>query len=357
MADPRVPGVVLLVCGALTALACSPVPFASSATVLWAGPTGGSVGQLIPDGLFGTPATFLGGAFRDDEVTVIDYPASLWPATGILDPTIGMSVEIGTATIVAQARSTPGPLVLAGVSQGGVVVQHAAALLNDDPSIPSDTTFIIIANPNLGMVKGLYGAYLPILNYTPRPLAETRFNTIVVINQYDGWADPIVHPSALAFLNAVMAMVYLHPFAQNTDLSAVPAENVTTTTNSQGGTTTTYYVPAEQLPLTMPLRRLGVRAEFVDRLDGKLRTIIDAAYSREDVVPASNADGVRVPAGIRTSAATTRAHGGAPPRTASRENAATRWTPARPVTASAPPRDSSSRPDATGTSGRRSPVR
>ena len=45
----------------------------------------------------------------------------------------------------------PLPLVVIGTSQGAMVVQQAEADLNNDPRVSSDTTFILIADPNLGV--------------------------------------------------------------------------------------------------------------------------------------------------------------------------------------------------------------
>lgn len=313
-------------------MACIAVLFAQSAaaaTVLWAGGTSGSLGRLLPAGLFGTEESFLAGGYRQDDFSVVDYPASMWPITGIFDPSLGRSVTTGAANIEAAARSTPGPVVLAGVSQGAMVVQRAQAELDDDPAIPSDTTFIIIANPNLGLLRGGYGHRYPVFRYTPEPPAETRFTTIVVVNEYDGWADPIARPrNLLTVANAVMGLIYVHPYAQNSDLSTVPADNITTVTNSQGGTTTTYLVPTTQLPLTRPLRQLGVPGWLVDDIGAALRPTIDAGYDRG---PGKTASQPASP-------------------TAHNLTALTRRSPKPAVSASAPPRGSSSRPDVTGTS-------
>jgi PE-PPE domain len=188
------------------------------------------------------------------------------------------------------AGDTPGPrpLVVIGTSQGALVVQQAEADLNNDPRVPSDTTFILIADPNLGVGRGLYGVHIPVLNYTPAALPETRFNTIVVINQYDGFADPITRPwNLLTDLNALMGIVYVHPYAQNAGFSTVPAEDITVTTNEQHGMTTVYHVPTEDLPLTIPLRQLGIPNNVVDRIDSALRPIIDRGYQNSDAMPLS----------------------------------------------------------------------
>ncbi len=251
-------------------------PAAGAATVLFA--NGATIGAPVNDPV-SFRKNFLGGAYRDDSVAFLDYPASLWPVTGLFDPTLGRSVAIGTANMVDLVGSTPGAVVVSGVSEGSIVAQRAQAALNDDPSIPSDTTFILIADPNLGAFHSLHGVRLPILAFTPEPPAVTRFTTIVVINQYDLVADPIARPwNLLTLLNATLALAYVHPHAQDSDLSAVPPANITVTTNSQGGTTTTYFVPTEKLPLTMPLRQLGVPGGLVDAIDGGLRPVIDAGY-------------------------------------------------------------------------------
>lgn len=276
---------------ALFAVAAFGVAASANATsLLWVGGTSGSLGRLVPAGTFGSFDNLLGGAYKDARTTTIDYPGSLWPITGLLDPTLGSSVRTGTTRLDKAASNTRGPLplVVIGTSQGAMAVQQAEADLNDDPRVPSDTTFILIADPNLGVGRSLYGVHIPVLNYTPAALPETRFNTIVVINQYDGFADPITRPwNLLTDLNALMGIVYVHPYAQNTDLSLVPAEDITVTINTQHGTTTLYHAPTEQLPLTMPLRQLGVSDKIVDGIDSGLRPIIDRGYQDVHAKPLS----------------------------------------------------------------------
>lgn len=340
MAERRRPVFGIAMAGVAVTVALTVSPVADADTVLWMGGTSGSLGALLPPEKFGTPETFLAGAFLDDTFTVVPYPAGLWPVTGLHDPTLGDSVGIGTASLTTAARSTPGPLVLAGVSQGAMVVQQAEAELNDDPAVPSDTTFILIADPNLGVGKGLYGRYVPIIDYTPRPVVDTRFTTIIVTSQYDGFGEPIANPrNLLTVVNAVMGTAFVHPFAQNSDLAAVPAGNITTEVNSQGGTTTSYLVPTEQLPLTTPLRKLGVSGAVVDAIDAALRPIIDAGY----VSPST-------PGTVHTAQAQRRPRSG-------QAAVGMRSAAAAGVSASARTAGSSSPRAATGTSGRHSPVR
>jgi hypothetical protein len=301
-------------------------PPANAANVLWVGGTGGSLSKLLQSGVYGSTADILGGAYGSDPITTIDYPSALWPITGLQDPTLGRSVSIGAAQLEAAVKDAVGPLVIVGTSQGALVVQQAEAALNNDPSVPSSTTFILIADPNFGLVQTLAGVYIPVLDYTPVAIPETRFNTIIVANQYDWIGDPITQPwNLLTELNALMALFYVHPSGQNADLSSVPEANITTTTNSQNGTTTIYHVPTDQLPLTMPLRQLGVPAAVVDGLDKQLQPLIDAGYTDPQPGPAclscgkASARPIAPPATVkanRQAAATASAPATKPPGTA-----------------------------------------
>ncbi|EHB55429.1 PE-PPE domain protein [Mycolicibacterium rhodesiae JS60] len=293
---------------------------ATATTVLYAGGTTGTLGQLVPAGAFGSTSDLLGGMFGADQVTSIDYPASLWPITGIFDPTLGASIASGAAALEAAVAKSAGPLVIVGTSQGATVVQQVAADLNSDPTVSSDTVFILIADPQLGLFERLNGVDIPILDYVPAALTETRFHIVIVINQYDGFADPPTKTSnLLAVLNALMGVAYIHPFAQNTDLSTVPADHITTTTNGLGGTTTIYRVPTRSLPLTMPLRQMGISPAIVDGIDERLRPLVDAGYEAAPGSAAASEASSTVPAPTDGAAAQPRSTTGRsarPPRTA-----------------------------------------
>ena len=45
---------------------------------------------------------------------------------------------------------------------------------------------------------------------------------------------------------------------------------------------TTYFVPTKNLPLTHPLRDIGIPDRVVDRIDQVVRPIVDAGYLRHD---------------------------------------------------------------------------
>ncbi|WP_328361963.1 PE-PPE domain-containing protein [Mycobacterium sp. NBC_00419] len=251
--------------------------------VVWVGGTSGTLGRLLGGNTSDVAEDLLGGVYRGDTVTTVDYPASIWPFTGILDPSLGASIRTGVAETKAAIRASLArsrtPLSVVGTSQGAMVVQQVAADLNTDPSVPSDTTFILIADPNFGAFTTEVDRYLPQFDYTPIRLPQTRFRQIEVVNQYDGFAVPIAQTSNhLTVLNALIAIATVHTVAQKSDLSAVPAQNITVTRNTQGGINIVYGVPTKNLPLTTPLREIGVGAATVDGIDRTLRPIIDQGY-------------------------------------------------------------------------------
>ena len=74
-----------------------------------------------------------------------------------------------------------------------------------------------------------------------------------------------------------------HTPAAFTTPDVVPPENIKSEVNSRGATTTSFLIPVTNLPLTLPLRYLGVPGNLMDMVDGTLQPIIDAGYSRNDV--------------------------------------------------------------------------
>ena len=54
------------------------------------------------------------------------------------------------------------------------------------------------------------------------------------------------------------------------------------TVNSRGAKTTTYLIPEQHLPLVLPFKYLGVDEGTLNQLDGVLKPMVDAGYSRSD---------------------------------------------------------------------------
>jgi hypothetical protein len=224
----------------------------------------------------------------------VPYPATIAPPFDGPD-TLGASVTAGVKSLIGLINTTyvaGTHLVVWGISQGALVLDVTQQMLLNDPSAPppSALTFVRVADPaqaSTGMLNFAPDLALSKLLYFSMRTAptESQYNTIVVTNEYDGFADFPDKWGPLAVLNASVGLFYRHAETAFVDLSTVPDRNITTTVNSLGATTTTYLVPASVLPLTQPLRDLGVTAPVVDAIDRILKPKIDVAYKRNDPPP------------------------------------------------------------------------
>ena len=184
-----------------------------------------------------------------------------------------------------------------GYSLGAAIASEGARRLEvdlPDPPPSGQVEFVIIADPLRpgGLVHSVLqpGTRVPILDlHVPSP-PETPYNEVVVIQEYDGFAHWPDEPNILAVANGVMGTGLLglgllpsaHKAALTADLDSVPPENITVEVNARGGTTTTYLVKTHNLPLTDPLRAIGVPDPLVDAIDERLRPIVDSGYSHND---------------------------------------------------------------------------
>jgi hypothetical protein len=197
------------------------------------------------------------------------------------------AIADGVEQTIKAVREVDGPVVVIGESMGSMVAARVARELAASPDAPSkdDIRFVLIAPPEAGAAEYFkVGTYIPVLNYRVSRVPESPYDTTVVIGEYDGWADPPDRPwNLVALANAGAGIAFVHgPPISAADPATVPKENVTVVKNSAGGTVTTYFVPTEHLPLTQPLRLVGVPDKVVDRVDKVLRPIIDAGYVRHD---------------------------------------------------------------------------
>jgi hypothetical protein len=224
----------------------------------------------------------------------VPYPATIAPPFDGSD-TLGASVNAGVNSLIGLINTTyvaGTHLVVWGISQGALVLDVTQQRLLNDPSAPpaSALTFVRVADPaqaSTGMLNFAPDLALSKLLYFSMRTAptESQYNTIAIINEYDGFADFPDKWGPLAVLNASVGLFYRHGQTAFVDLSGVPDKNVTTTVNSLGATTTTYLVPASFLPITQPLRGLGVNSRLVDAIDKILKPRIDEAYRRNDPIP------------------------------------------------------------------------
>jgi diacyltrehalose acyltransferase len=170
--------------------------------------------------------------------------------------------------------------VVIGESMGSMVAARVAAESADGQGARDNLRFVLIAPPEAGVAEYFKeGTFIPVLNYRVSRVPQSSYPTTVVIGEYDGWADPPDRPWNIpAALNAVLGVVFVHgPPIAAADPATVPAANITV-----DGNVTTYLVPTDDLPLTQPLRLVGVPDQLADRVDQVLRPVIDAGYVRHD---------------------------------------------------------------------------
>lgn len=219
---------------------------------------------------------FIGVNFHDDDdPLLVDYSQN--PLAS--DVALLEGVRQGELAV----RAIDGKVVVIGESMGAMVASRLAAELAAGPDAPStdDVRFVLIASPEEGVAKYFAaGTYIPLLNYRVTRVAESPYPTTIVVGEYDGWSDPPDRPwNLLALANALMGIIYAHgPAIWSADPGAVPPENTTVE-----GNVTRYLVPAQGLPLTRPLRDIGIPDSLVDKADAFLRPIVDAGYVRHDL--------------------------------------------------------------------------
>ncbi len=210
----------------------------------------------------------------DDDPQVVDYSQNALAADhALLD---------GVEQADIAVREIDGKVVVLGESMGSMVASRLAAELaaSSEPPSPDDIRFVLIAPPEEGVAEYFkVGTYIPVLNYRVSRVPESPYPTTIVIGEYDGWADPPDRPwNLVSAANALLGIVYVHgPPIAAADPNDVPPENTTV-----DGTVTTHFVPTKYLPLTHPLRDIGIPDRVVDRIDQLLRPIVDAGYLRHD---------------------------------------------------------------------------
>jgi diacyltrehalose acyltransferase len=242
------------------------------------------------------------GYYPNDKQVIVDYPGgqaqghlleSLFPGMGLDGPSVGESVAIGSDNLDAAVRSDSGPARAVGLSEGTLVLDATQQRLANDPSAPppDQLSFAMFADPagshgfGKSALAALFppGTFIPLIDYTMPEPVESQYHTTRVVGAYDGLADFPDRPDNLVSLaNALFGAGIVHTPVAFTTPANVPPQNIKTTTNSRGGTTTTYLVPSQHLPLTLPLRYLGLPPETVDQIDAVLQPMADAGYSRND---------------------------------------------------------------------------
>ena len=222
----------------------------------------------------------------------LDYPGQLGLVSGPGALTTDQSTKLGQTLLhqlILNELDKGEPVAVAGISEGTLVIERELAYLqslSDDEAPSRDVlTFYVFGD----MLRGLGQMYLPgvtipFFGETFHPVPQTRYDTVVVNEEWDGWANPPDRPwNPLAVINAVMGAVYTvngkNDHSQTALDSMDDAVLVSQVKSDAGGTTSTYVVPRTQLPITRPLLQLGVPRKVVDQIDKMLMPLIRAGYS------------------------------------------------------------------------------
>lgn len=222
----------------------------------------------------------LAGGYLKSAGTIsgIGYPAGLLFAA---DAVVGSGAVNATLATVPNGTA----VTLAGVSQGAIVLNYVklSRLLQD--SLSRSTTdnlrFVTFGDPQ-NSTGGITTKNRVLQLFAPNIPVATAYPTTEIVREYDGFSDWPDKPTHLAVLNAVMGIGYVHPDYGTAADPTTPGTLKTVHTNSAGGTTTHYVVPTARLPLTQPLRDIGLNTSL---LDSWLRPQVDGAYiSRPHVV-------------------------------------------------------------------------
>lgn len=223
---------------------------------------------------------------------VVTTPQKGWPITATGN--FGRSVEVGIANLeTAIAQHTGSPLLIAGPSQGAMIataVKRKLALSakkNPDKPVP-DVNFAFIASlnrPNGGLLARFPGLYVPYpidIKFTGAAPTDTKFETVDIAAEYDGFADFPLYPlNPVATLNAIMGILYVHANSiKQASLDPSSSKFVHGTYMQKYGDTTFYHIPTHDLPLLGPLRWLGVPEPLLQLVEAPLRYLADLGYDR-----------------------------------------------------------------------------
>lgn len=260
--------------------------------------------QLIPGGHIMNAADVGGGVFQTPNTVTAYNPQGFGILTwimsdhlvGPIDPGYDQSKAIGVDNALAQIRqdqanNPKGRIVYVGHSQGSDVGVQVISVLEKSGANTSNMVFVLAANPDRadGGIKTRFDflppIFIPLLGVTvggQQPTTSDHTQVLEVTREYDGFADFPVYPlNGVADLNALAGMVVLHSNYDQINLN----DSNAVFTHSANGMITDELIPTPLVPLLMVAVQFGLPAQTAQDLDPALRSIINAGYNRQDVVP------------------------------------------------------------------------
>jgi hypothetical protein len=207
------------------------------------------------------------------------------------------ATNLDKAIHTALTKIGPGEHVtVVGLSAGSLVADEELRRLLSDTSAPdkSKLNYVVVADSS--RIPFNKNRLDTTVNYQYHVPAQTKYDTMVVAAEYDGFADFPDRPwNVVAVANAIAGEIVTHVPSMFTDLSKVATKDITVTANPLGGVTTRYFVRAAHLPLVQLMPRLASQ-------EASLRKIVDSGYIRNDAIPAGTAS-VPVPRTAQSNAA------------------------------------------------------
>lgn len=223
------------------------------------------------------------GAYKDYDRTNVVWPAQAKPYTGDNDLTLGGSIAIGVPALKKAVTDAMNSLqqgetiTIVGMSAGSLVVDELLrewATTGTGP--PTDKLNIILMADSSRQKTITKSQYSSTYDYTYQPPVDAPYDITLVTKEYDGTSDfPDRVFNLTAVFNAMAGGILLHDSTFFTDLSTVPASNISTKTNLLGGTVTSYLIPTKTLPLVTLL-------PFLKPMEAKLKATVDKGYTRND---------------------------------------------------------------------------
>lgn len=232
-------------------------------------------------------------------LSVIRYPRTAGPLFGPNAPYADESIATGVDLTKTAIHKADGQMVVAGLSLGSITADAVQRSLDADPNRPpSDrVTFIVSGDPSrvtpLSTGIGSFlpeGFRIPVLGWTvTRPEANSNYDTVVVVGEYDPTADFPDRPwNILALINSLFGFQSSHGPSALSSPTEVPEENIRETENDKGATTTTYLVPRPVLPMLEPLDGV-LPPPVISAANNVLKPIVDRGYSRNNATNGNRA--------------------------------------------------------------------
>jgi hypothetical protein len=222
--------------------------------------------------------------FSNVDPTALTTPEQFYPATGVYQETLAISVSQGVQILdndIAPLLSAGDSVDVFGVSQSAVIASLEMEQLEaTDPS--ANATFVLVGdlmNPNGGILERFAGLDLSSLGidfYGATPADD--FTTTIYTLEYDGYADFPRYPlDIFSDLNAIEGIYVVH--GEYFDLTTADLTTAIELPTS-GATDTTYYlIPVDDLPLLDPVRDIPVIGNpIADLLQPDLTYLVNLGY-------------------------------------------------------------------------------